>query len=105
MKYDFIFGRESTINPIKYQNRAELGNYIKDNCTCFNYYEKNTFIALNSQNVKIIIHNIDIQIQPIQLKTKSFYDEENDIYIYPDGIELEFTKENLEKYLLKKRKI
>lgn len=104
MKYDFIFGRESTINPIKYQNRAELGNYIKDNCTCFNYYEKNTFIALNSQNVKIIIHNIDIQIQPIQLKTKSFYDEENDIYIYPDGIELEFTKENLEKYLLKKRK-
>lgn len=104
MKYDFIFGKKSTINPIKYQNRTELNNYLKDNCMCFDYYERNTFIALNSQNIKIIIHNIDIQIQPIQLKTKKFYDKENDIYIYPDGIELEFTKENLEKYLLKKRK-
>lgn len=104
MKYDFIFGRKSTINPIKYQNRAELDNYTKDNCTCFDYYEKNTFVALNSQNIKIIIHSIDVQIQPTKLKKKSFYDEENDIYIYPDGIDLEFTKENLEEYLLKKKK-
>ena len=104
MKYDFIFGRKSTINPIKYQNRAELDNYIKDNCTCFDYYEKNIFVALNSQNIKIIIHSIDVQIQPTKLKKKSFYDEENDIYIYPDGIDFEFTKENLEEYLLKKKK-
>lgn len=104
MKYDFIFGRKSTINPIKYQNRAELDNYTKDYCTCFDYYEKNTFVALNSQNIKIIIHSIDVQIQPTKLKKKSFYDEENDIYIYPDGIDLEFTKENLEEYLLKKKK-
>ena len=44
MEYDFIFGRKSTINPIRYQNRGELDNYIKDNCTCFDYYEKNIFI-------------------------------------------------------------
>lgn len=104
MEYDFIFGRKSTINPIRYQNRGELDNYIKDNCTCFDYYEKNIFIALNSQNIKIIIHDINVQIQQIKLKNKRFYDEENDIYIYPDGIDLEFTKENLEEYLLKKKK-
>ena len=104
MKYDFIFGRKSTINPIRYQNRVDLDNYIKDNCTCFDYYEKNTFIALNSQNIKIIIHDIDVQIQPIELKNKRYYDEENDIYVYPDGIDLEFTKEDLKEYLLKKKK-
>lgn len=104
MEYDFVFGRKSTINPIRYQNREELDNYIKDNCTCFDYYEKNTFIALNSQNIKIIIHDINVQIQQIKLKNKRFYDEENDIYIYTDGIDLEFTKENLEEYLLKKKK-
>lgn len=97
-EYDFIITEHKKIKKI-YSHIKKIFNLILIN-------DENIFTVLNSKDLIIKINNVDIEIEPIELELSNYYDRYNDVYIYLDenDINLEFSKEEIKDYLMKKEK-
>ncbi|MBE5956260.1 MAG: hypothetical protein E7253_07385 [Lachnospiraceae bacterium] len=104
---DVLLGSQYAIKNKEYKN-TELFKEYSEECKCIYTGFIGYGLALNSGNVKICIHDVNVSIHSLTLgETKLNFDEKKQRYIYEisHGMPVEFTKEELKTFIYNERKI
>ena len=104
---DVLLGSQYAMKNKDYKN-TELFKEYSEGCKCIYTGFVGYGLALNSEEVKICIHDVNVSIHSLTLgETKLNFDEEKQKYIYEisHGMPVEFTKEELKTFIYNERKI
>lgn len=102
-----LLGSEYIIKNLDYKQAENFKKYA-ENCECIYTGFVKYGLALNSDDVKISLHDINVSIHSLTLGEITVdYDEEKQRYIYEisHAMPVEFTKDELKSFIHNERKV